>query len=293
MCCPDSPGPCTSWQLTAAAPSCWASCHDVTHAGHDELGRLPASAAAAAPGCWLPGPSGREISASGAPHRRFEPHVPPSRRVLCQLRVLSALNTLAGQHPCPHTCRFNQGGCVLLTPFPVTGSACAAAVVLCCLQSVAGLLDAQACAAEGLQPRLAAEAGLQALRASAGQLHAFERLWACLQLGQRLQALRQPGMPPHAGIHSALPAVALHGTLPVPSSPTSRRAVRARLAGLRHLVPTHKGTGRGWVLYARQSTNHLCRGADERMSPDCRLGTGRGCCTKLGLAAVIPVAAAA
>ena len=138
----------------------------------------------------------------------------------------------AGQHPCPHTCRFYQ--CGLLAPLPVTGSACAA--TLCCLQSVAGLLDAQACAAEGLQPRLAAVAGLQALRACAGELPAFEQLWAHLQLGQRLQALRQPGLPSHAAIHSALPAVALRGSLPVPSSPFSSRAGQPRLAGSRHLA---------------------------------------------------------
>ena len=171
-------------------------------------------------------------------------------------------HTPAGQHFCPHTCRFHQCGGCLLAPLPVTGSAYAA--TLCCLQSVAGLLDAQACAAEGLQPRLAAEAGLQALRACAGELPAFEQLWAHLQLGQRLQALRQPGLPSHAGTHSALPAVALRGSLPVPSSPFSSRAGRSTLVGSRHLASTHEGTG-SWVMYAVRSTYHFCRRGDQQM----------------------------
>ena len=229
--------------ISAAHPSCWAPCHDVTHAGNDELGWLPASAAAAAPGCWLLGPRGWGISAAGAPHTPCEHHLTSSRRILSRPKALSAHSTPAEQQPpvCTPAVLTKVAVSVWLCS-PATGSASATTWVLCCLQSVAGLLDAQACAAEGLQPRLAAEAGLQALRVCAGQLHAFEQLWARFQLGQRLQTLRQPGVPSHAVKHSALPAIAPQGSTSGPGSPVSSRAMCARLAGSRHLNSAHEGT---------------------------------------------------
>ena len=264
MCCPDCSWPCTSWQLTPAAPRCWASYHDVTHAGNDELGWLPASAAAAAPGCWLRGPRGREISASGAPHSHAEHHLPPSWFCVGSKSCLPSTILQVSAPICTQTLvplRLCPSGSIPC----VTGSARAATLSLCCLQSVAGLLNTQACASEGLQPWLAAAAGLRALRACAGELHAFEQLWAHLQLGQRLQALRLPGMLSHAGMYTVLPAVALDGSLPhypSPAVPSVAGELMLDWMGQGTLLPPTKALAAGFCMPADQPY-HFCRRADK------------------------------
>lgn len=128
--------PCTSWQLPPAALGCWAYCQDVTHAGNDELGRLPASAAAAAPGCWLPRPPGREISASGAPNSHLEHHLIPSW--FCAGSMPCSPSThLQGSAPV-RTPAASQGGCVLPASFPVTSSAYVATLICAACSSWQG-----------------------------------------------------------------------------------------------------------------------------------------------------------